>query len=79
MAEEKELIAKLKKMFNTEDFLEWELFISIIYLVKQNDIHEKSKLVDMLCSIKSWFTRDEIAEAFDKLEEVGFLKEKVSI
>lgn len=72
--DEKDLILKLKNIFDTKDYLEWELHISILFLSRQNKMSDKDELVGMVHSLKPWFSEEKIEKAYDKLKQAEIIQ-----
>jgi len=70
---EKYAIERIRCLFNVRDENAWELFASILYMLKENNVTDKDKLVFMVHSLKPWFTEEQIIDAFNKIQTSGIL------
>jgi len=74
---EKYAAERIRSLFDVASENAWELYASVLYMIKENKVFERDKLVFLIHSLKPWFTEKQISEAFDKTCDSGILESRI--
>lgn len=73
---EEHAIETIRGLFDVGDEKLWELYASVLYMMNENGIRDKDRLVFTIHSLKPWFSEEQIGEAFTGISNAGIIGTK---